>query len=237
MPDQVRAVLLDIEGTTTPVDFVYQTLFPFARRHLREFLLSGNSAAGVLEDIALLEQEHAAESRSEDSLPEWTDDALESAVEYALWLMDRDRKSTALKSIQGKIWKLGYQSGELLGVVYEDVPGAFRRWRDQGKVIAIYSSGSVLAQKLIFGHTNAGDLTQFIGYYFDTTTGAKKESASYAKIASALGFRADEVIFFSDSVAELNAAREEGLLTALMARDDKAGESDGHRVTGNFLTE
>jgi enolase-phosphatase E1 len=151
--------------------------------------------------------------------------------------MDRDRKSTALKSIQGKIWKLGYQSGELLGVVYEDVLDVFHKWRDQGRVIAIYSSGSVLAQKLIFGHTNAGDLTQFISYYFDTTTGAKKESASYAKIASALGFRVEEVVFYSDSVAEVNAAREAGMLTALVTRDGTLSESNGHRVIGNFCGE
>lgn len=237
MMAHVRAVLLDIEGTTTPVDFVYQTLFPFARRHLREFLSRNSGVAPVQSDITLLREEHARDVSSSEVPPPWSGESIESAVEYALWLMDRDRKSTALKSIQGKIWQQGYESGELQGVVYEDVPVAFGRWQDEGRKIAIYSSGSVLAQKLIFAHTNAGDLTPFISAYFDTTTGGKKESASYREIARVIGCDASGIIFYSDSLVEVNAAREAGMLTALVVRHGHAHETDGQRTVRDFLGE
>lgn len=237
MSAEVRVVLLDIEGTTTPVDFVYETLFPFARKHLREFLDREAEIESVRADIAMLRNEYERDLESADVPPLWINGSADSAVVYALWLMDRDRKSTALKSIQGKIWEQGYQNGELLGVVYEDVPSAFSRWHEHGIVIAIYSSGSVLAQKLIFAHTNAGDLTSFISGYFDTTTGAKKESASYRRIASALGFETAQVRFYSDSLAEVNAAREAGMSTALVDRDGNRSESAGHRVIGDFRGE
>jgi enolase-phosphatase E1 len=237
MPAEVRAVLLDIEGTTTPVDFVYQTLFPFARRHLREFLIRKGETADLRADIALLEEEHERDRLSTDGPPSWTEETVESVIGYALWLMDRDRKSTGLKSIQGKIWEEGYKSGELLGVVYDDVPIAFRRWKEQGREIAIYSSGSVLAQKLIFAHTNAGDLMPFIDEYFDTTTGPKKESASYDKIAAALGIAVTEVKFYSDSLTEVDAAGAAGMQTALCVREGELSEARGHRVIRDFCEE
>jgi enolase-phosphatase E1 len=140
--------------------------------------------------------------------------------------MDQDRKSSGLKSLQGKIWEHGYRSGELKSHVYPDVPPAFERWRRHGKEIAIFSSGSVLAQKLLFAHTGSGDLSRFIGNYFDTTTGAKTDAASYQRIASALALRAPAVLFLSDTVAELDAARSAGMHTALCVRPERP-ETDG----------
>jgi len=143
--------------------------------------------------------------------------------------MDRDRKSTALKSLQGKIWKAGFESGELKGTVFPDVPLAFERWAAQAK-IAIYSSGSVDAQKLFFRHSSHGDLTPLISGYFDTRTGPKLEPASYAAIAAEMGVEPDEALFFSDVVGELDAAREAGLQTRLVIREGNAPVEDarGH---------
>ena len=137
---------------------------------------------------------------------------------YVHWLMDRDRKSTGLKSLQGKIWEAGYRSGELRGQVYADVVPAFARWQEQNKQITIFSSGSVLAQKLLFSTTPAGDLTRFIRAYFDTTIGPKREAESCRRIAVALGLPPSEILFLSDVDAELDAARAAGIEIALCVR-------------------
>jgi enolase-phosphatase E1 len=159
----------------------------------------------------------------------------ERALDYLLWLMDRDRKSTALKSLQGKIWKAGFESGELKGTLFDDVPDAFRRWAAKGKV-AIYSSGSVEAQKLLFGHTNFGDLRPLIAGYFDSRTGPKMESASYVAIAKAMDVAPGEAMFFSDVVKELDAAREAGMATRLVVREGNAVVEDarGHLILASL---
>lgn len=224
-----RAILLDIEGTTTPVSFVYETLFPYARAHLRDYLAAHWDDEGVVSDIARLRSEHESDRVAGFNPPHWKGDP-DSAVAYLAWLMDEDRKSTGLKAIQGRIWEEGYRSGRLHGIVYDDVPHAFERWRDEGLVLAIFSSGSVLAQRLIFAHTNHGDLTPYLSAYFDTTTGPKREAVSYRRIAEALGLETSEVLFYSDVAAELDAAREAGMQTALCVRDGEAPGEAGHRV-------
>ncbi len=240
VPERICAILLDIEGTTTPIEFVNGTLFPFARARLGEFVRQHGLRADVREDLAALRQEHAREASATPGLPPWPGGAAgetgaDAAVAYLLWLMDRDRKSTALKSLQGKIWEAGYRSGELRGHVYSDVLPAFRRWRAQGRTIAIFSSGSVLAQKLLFAHSTAGDLTRYIGAYFDTTTGAKKDQQSYRRIAAALGQLPADVLFCSDVVGELDAARQAGLVTALCIRPGSVTPDNvPHRVVRTF---
>lgn len=223
----IRAVLLDIEGTTTPIEFVHQVLFPYARGHTHEYLHRHAADPGVRADIALLKAEHASES-AEPSLPRWdsTDD-LASAEAYVYWLMDRDRKSTGLKSLQGRIWEAGYHSGDLKGkgVVYDDVRPALVRWRKAGKSISIFSSGSVQAQRNLFANTTAGDLSTYLSRYFDTTTGPKREAASYHRIARALLRKPAEVLFVSDVVAELDAARAAGMQTALCVRGGVAPDA------------
>jgi enolase-phosphatase E1 len=218
----IRALLLDIEGTTTSVDFVYQTLFPHARRHLREYVESHYGEAALAADFEKLRQEHAADAHTSPGFPPWREDSrgsqIESVAAYVSWLMDQDRKSTGLKSLQGKIWEQGYRSGELKSHLYPDVLPAFERWRRHGKAIAIFSSGSVLAQKLLFAHTCSGDLSRFIGKYFDTTTGAKTDAASYHRIAETLALAPAAVLFLSDTAAELDAARSAGMHTALCVR-------------------
>ncbi len=222
MSNHVNCILLDIEGTTTPIDFVYQVLFPFARTHVKDYLSRHWTSAGVQEDLAGLRKEQAMDAEQGLAPPVISagseETQLESAVAYVHWLMDQDRKSTPLKSLQGKIWEEGYRSGELLSQVFADVPSAMERWHKQGKRICIYSSGSVLAQKLLFGFTVAGDLTPLISDYFDTAVGAKQEAESYRRIAAALQVPPEEILFVSDVVAELDAAQTAGLQTALSLR-------------------
>lgn len=209
-----QAILLDIEGTTTPIDFVHRTLFPFAKQHISQFVVENFDT--LTAEIAQLSLEHSTDSSY--TLPLKSDDP-DSASEYLKHLIDSDRKSTPLKSIQGKIWQAGYESGELRSVVFEDVPKAFERWTAQGKTIAIFSSGSVLAQKLIFRYSDHGDLSQYISAYFDTTTGPKREAESYRKIVAKLGSSPNEMLFVSDILEELEAAKEAGLGTVLSIRN------------------
>jgi enolase-phosphatase E1 len=178
-------ILLDIEGTTTPIGFVTETLFPYARAHLRAFL-----------------ERHGRESEAPAFLA----------------LMDRDSKAPELKELQGRIWEEGYHDGTLAGEVFEDVPLAFARWRDAGTPIAVYSSGSVLAQQWLFRTLRSGDLTPFIRWYFDTAVGGKREPASYARIAESVELPPSAITFVSDTAAELDAAWMAGMRTVLSVR-------------------
>jgi enolase-phosphatase E1 len=226
-------VLLDIEGTTTPIDFVHATLFGYARARVNAFLQQHWEEPEVRADIAGLEAEHAGES-SDPSPPPWRDDAA-AVTGYVHWLMDRDRKSTGLKSLQGKIWEEGYRSGRLRGEVYADVLPALERWRSAGVAVAIFSSGSVQAQRSLFRNSSAGDLSRFIQGYFDTTTGPKTAPESYTRIGAALGRSPSDVLFVSDVGAELDAARKAGMRTALSVRGpDSPSAAGAHPVVRSF---
>jgi enolase-phosphatase E1 len=219
---KIRALLLDIEGTTTPIDFVFKTLFPFAAEHVTAFLQKYAVKEPVHELLDELRAAHASDLANGNELALWDASSdereIQSAAAYVRWLIARDSKITPLKALQGQIWEAGYRSGELRGEVYADVPRAFERWRAQGRRIAIFSSGSVLAQRLLFGHSNAGDLRAHIEAYFDTTTGPKREAESFVRIAAALGLVAQEILFVSDVTSELDAARSAGMKTALSLR-------------------
>jgi enolase-phosphatase E1 len=197
---------------------------------VRPFLEQHAADPDVQADLARLREEYAAEARQQAGLPAW------SPVEYVYWLMDRDRKSTGLKSLQGKIWEAGYRAGELRGraEVYPDVAPALARWRAQGRDIAIFSSGSVPAQRNLFANTTAGDLTAFIRAYFDTTTGPKTAALSYQRIATALGRQAGEVLFLSDVGAELDAARQAGMQTGLCVRSRETATVPDHPIIRTF---
>ena len=200
--DGVKSVLLDIEGTTTPLDFVHDVLFSYARAHVRGFLNDNYDSEEVRADIARLREEHG----SERNPPTLNAGDIESIAVYVEWLIGRDSKSTGLKSLQGKIWRRGYLAGDLKSQVFADVPAALQRWRAQGLNISIFSSGSILAQQLLFAHTEAGDLTPSIDNYFDTKVGAKREPESYRRIAQTLNLRPNEILFISDVTDELAAA-------------------------------
>lgn len=224
----IRAILLDIEGTTTPVDFVFQTLFPYARRHARAFLEEHREDPGVRGLLDQLAGEHSRAAAGDSGVPPWEDrPAPASAAGFLCWLMERDSKITPLKALQGKIWEEGYRRGDLEGQMYGDVGPALARWHRQGKRLAIFSSGSVLAQQLIFAHSTAGDLTAYLEAYFDTATGPKREAASYLAIAKALALEPREILFVSDVPAELDAARAAGLGTAHSERPGIAPVASG----------
>jgi len=237
---RIEAILLDIEGTTTPIAFVVDLLFPYARRHLRQHLEEHATSPTYASLFDQLREEHAADQRAAEPVPPWLDATpnarLDSAASYAEWLMDRDRKSTPLKTLQGKIWEEGYQRGELVGEVFADVPQALSRWQAQGTPVSIFSSGSVLAQQLLFRHSSAGDLTPFLRWHFDTTTGKKTDSDSYRRIAAAMNMPPQAILFVSDVVAELDAARDAGLQTRLSIRPGNAPlpPAQGHAVIRTF---
>jgi len=227
-PAEIRTILLDIEGTTTPIEFVHQVLFPYARTRVHDFLTRHATDPDIRSDIALLRAEHAAEGTSSDDLA--------SAEAYIYWLMDHDSKSTGLKSLQGRIWAEGYRNGDLKGkaIVYADVPAALRRWRAAGKDIAIFSSGSIQAQRNLFANTTAGDLSVFVSDYFDTTTGPKRLASSYHRIAERLGHSPGRIQFVSDVTAELDAAREAGMRTVLCVRGSTPESSSSHARVSSF---
>ena len=216
----IRTILLDIEGTTTPIDFVFKTLFPYAAEHVEEFLRQNSSDLEIKQLIAELRSTWSGAASS--GAPVWIEstpeEKLASAAEYVRWLIARDSKITPLKTLQGKIWEQGLRSGSPKGEVYPDVAPAFARWREQGRRIAIFSSGSVLAQKLLFANSCAGDLSADLEAYFDTTTGPKRDAGSYRKIAGALEVPTPDVLFVSDVEAELDAAAEAGMRTAHSVR-------------------
>lgn len=218
----IRAIVTDIEGTTSSIDFVHQTLFPYAKKHLRAYL----KAHADRTEIQQLIDEVEAIERAELSV-EGAADVLER------WIAE-DRKLTPLKQLQGMIWAQGYAAGELKGHVYADTPDALRRWHAQGLKLYVYSSGSVEAQKLIFGHTEYGDLTPLFSGYFDTRIGAKREAESYRAILEQTGFSGAEMLFLSDVGEELDAARSAGMQTLQLIRDAKAVPFPAHPQAADF---
>ena len=213
----MKAILLDIEGTTTPIDFVHKTLFPFAKERIGKYV--EQHFAELSKQIAELVEE----SSHDESYTVPVDPTEPGSVStYLEHLIDVDRKSTPLKSIQGMVWKEGYESGELKSIVYDDVPTAFERWADEGMTLAIYSSGSVLAQKLLFGYTNHGDLTPQLSHYFDTEVGHKRDDGSYEKIANELKFEPKQILFLSDIPEELSAASAAGMDVRMVVRPGNA---------------
>lgn len=223
----IRFVLLDIEGTTTDVQFVHKVLFPYSAERLPEFVrqhahesLVQEALQGVRESVA---QE---EGRTLD------DEA--ACVQTLLGWIATDRKHTALKQLQGMIWKIGFEQGHYRGHVYDDVIRALQKWRSKGVTLGIYSSGSIQAQKLLFTYSDSGDLTPYISRYFDTRMGAKKDVDSYRRIVAELGLPPIEVLFLSDVEAELDAARLAGLLARQIVREGTTA-SDRHESFQDLL--
>ena len=230
-PPGVQAILLDVEGTTTPLAFVADTLVPYARAHLLRHVERHAGERDYATLLADLHDEHTHDREAGQPVPEWADapaTELTSAMAYLEWLTDRDRKSTTLKDLQGRVWEEGYRHGDLRGEVFTDVPEAFSRWRARGLEIGIFSSGSVLAQQLLFRHSAAGDLREHLRWHFDTTVGPKGDAESYGRIAGAMALPAQAVLFISDIVRELDAAGAAGLQTRLAIRPGNAPVQAGH---------
>ena len=229
MPVSISAdvVLLDIEGTTSSIDFVHQTMFPFARQRVASFVRAHRGSETLDHCIELL-----ANDLGHASVASWLDgDAAtneQTIIDAVTKMIDQDIKATGLKQMQGIIWKDGFHSGELVAHLYEDAAPAMKCWKAAGLDLRVYSSGSIAAQKLFFGHSVAGDLLHLFSAHYDTTTGPKKESESYRKIVADIDCDPNRIVFISDVPAELDAAKEAGLQTVLSLRPGNAPVADQH---------
>lgn len=233
--DGADVILLDIEGTTTPIDYVFGVLFPFAKAQVESFLQIHQQESEVRADLERLRQEYEADVARGLVVPAWEDNRAIAAVPYIHYLIATDRKSTGLKSLQGKIWQQGYRDATLRSQLFPDVKPALARWTAKGKRLFIFSSGSIQAQQLLFRHTEEGDLTQFLSGYFDTETGAKKEVDSYRTIAQAIGVLPAQILFISDVTAELKAAQSAGMQTLFSLRaGNRTSDGEGFPVIRSF---
>jgi enolase-phosphatase E1 len=217
------AMLLDIEGTVAPVAFVHEIMFPFARKRIPGYLNSNWSAPETrraLDLIAIDEGFASAADWFRDAGLKTDGEQRELVVNMTHALMDRDAKTTGLKFLQGLVWQSGFHSGELQAPLFADVLPMLRFWRGAGLDLYIFSSGSIAAQKLFFGHTTQGDLQDFFAGWFDTTSGSKRDPDSYSAIAAATGHPPEQICFASDVEGELDAAREAGMVTVLRAAAD-----------------
>lgn len=214
----IRAILTDIEGTTSSLSFVKDVLFPYSRERLAQFVRSHAREAQVRQILADARRESNEELNDQE------------LIERMLKWIDEDRKVTPLKALQGLIWETGYRNGELVGHVYDDAYDALRRWHDRGVRLYVFSSGSVKAQQLLFGHTAKGDLQPLFAGYFDTTIGAKRDPAAYRRIAEIIGIAPGDILFLSDITEELDAAQTAGMQTYWLVRDPTTPVRDGYRV-------
>jgi enolase-phosphatase E1 len=217
----IKAILTDIEGTTSAVSFVFEVLFPYAAKHLPEFVRQNAERAEVAEQLQAVRQDSGEPAAD-----------VERVIEILLSWIAEDRKATPLKALQGMVWEQGYQAGQLKGHVYPDAVEALKRWHREGYQLFVYSSGSIQAQRLIFGCSDAGDLSPLFSGYFDTTSGPKREARSYQTITQAIGCLPEQILFLSDIVQELDAAQEAGMATCGLVRD--GGELAGHPNVSSF---
>jgi enolase-phosphatase E1 len=218
----IEAVLTDIEGTTSSISFVKDVLFPYARERMADFVTQHQHVPEVqqaLQDVAALG----------GIAPN-----LDGCIQLLCQWIDEDRKVTPLKALQGLIWEAGYQHGDFHGHLYADAYDELNRWRALGIPLYVFSSGSVKAQKLLFGHTEYGDLTPWFEGYFDTTTGPKQEPSSYVAIAEKIGRPPERILFLSDIEGELDAAASAGLTTCQLIRDPEMEASSRHPQATRF---
>ncbi|MCB5227306.1 acireductone synthase [Alishewanella sp. 16-MA] len=215
------AIITDIEGTTTRISFVTEVLFPYARLHLAAFVRQHQQQPAVLAELTAV--------REQLQQPEAD---IEQCISALLFWLDADQKITPLKSLQGMIWQEGYQQGHFTGHLYPDAVAQLQTWQQRGIPLYIYSSGSVTAQQLLFKYSDAGDLTPLLSGYFDTRIGGKRDLASYQAILKQLQLPPAQVLFLSDVVAELDAARQAGMATVQLIREQQAASD--HPVAENF---
>lgn len=219
-----KAIVTDIEGTTSSIDFVKKVLFPFARKRLPAFIethIDNPDVLRWLEEAAREADLHAVDKGQ--------------LIDVLLAWADSDRKSTSLKALQGMIWKEGYESGAYQAHMYPEVAGCLRRWHEDGFALYVYSSGSIQAQKLFFRYSEAGDLTPLFDGYFDTETGPKREAESYRRIAESIGMQPAQILFLSDTPEELDAAAEAGMDTVQLCRSQQeCPDNATHECVSDF---
>jgi enolase-phosphatase E1 len=218
----VKAIVTDIEGTTSSLSFVKDVLFPYARERLAEFVRAHAQEPAVrreLEEVRRLGGKDLNQTEIIDQLIRW---------------IEEDKKITPLKSLQGMIWEEGYKKGAFKGHMYEDAARRLKQWKTAGIMLYVFSSGSVQAQRLLFAHTEYGDLTPLFSGYFDTRIGNKREAGSYQKIAAAIGIPPGDILFLSDIKEELDAARAADMQTGWLVRDDAPDAKAPHRQAKSF---
>ncbi len=219
----IKAILTDIEGTTTSIRFVHDVLFPYAAEHMQAYVMANQQVSEVAEQLRATADEAGLDPA----------DTATICDQLLAWIRE-DKKATPLKVLQGMIWKNGYAQGDFTGHVYQDAFDCLQAWRSNGLRLYVYSSGSVAAQKLIFGYSDFGDMTPLFSGYFDTRIGAKREVESYQAIIAELQLAADDILFLSDVPAELDAAAEAGMKVCQLVRDDSIERQDHHPVASNF---
>jgi len=223
----IKAVVVDIEGTTTPVSFVHEVLFPYARDRMADFVAAHGSELETAQALADVRAEAGREGASDAD-----------TVDILLGWIAEDRKAGPLKLIQGLIWRGGYEDGSLHGPVYDDAAACLKRWHKRGLRLFVYSSGSEEAQRLIFGYSDKGDLTPLFDGYFDTRVGAKVEAASYVAIAKAIDLPPNEILFLTDNPKEVDASLNAGMKAVRIDREtspDHWDASGAAPVAGSFL--
>lgn len=218
----IKAIVTDIEGTTSSLSFVKDVLFPYARNRLPEFVRKNQNDAEIRELLEQVRREAGAEL------------GIEELIGQLVAWMELDKKITPLKSLQGLIWQDGYRHGDFKGHVYEDAARQLKAFKESGHDLYVYSSGSVFAQKLLFSHSEYGDLTPLFSGYFDTRAGGKQEAGSYRRIAEQIGLPAERILFLSDIKEELDAARQSGFETYWLTRGRNPDPAAAHRQIGDF---
>ncbi|XP_051026463.1 enolase-phosphatase E1 [Acomys russatus] len=245
VPAEVTVILLDIEGTTTPIAFVKDILFPYIRENVKEYLQTHWAEEECQQDVSLLRKQAEEDAHLDGAVPipgasgTAVDDLqqmIQAVVDNVDWQMSHDRKTTALKQLQGHMWKAAFTAGRVKAEFFADVVPAVRRWREAGMKVYIYSSGSVEAQKLLFGHSTEGDILELIDGYFDTKIGHKVESESYRKIADSIGCSTNNILFLTDVTVEASAAEEADVHVAVVVRPGNAGLTDDEKTSYNLIT-
>lgn len=218
----IKAIVTDIEGTTSSISFVHDVLFPYARQHMEDFIRAH------VEDPDVISQLNDVRLEAGEEL------TIDGIIEQLINWIAEDKKITPLKALQGMIWEEGYRQGHFTGHIYDDAVEYLKKWHAAGISLYVFSSGSVKAQKLLFGYSDAGDLTALFKGYFDTRIGNKREAGAYQNIIRELALPANEVLFLSDIKEELDAARQAGMQTCWLVRDNEPNDSAEHMQVNNF---
>ncbi|EDW84756.1 uncharacterized protein Dwil_GK14286 [Drosophila willistoni] len=236
--NEIKVILLDIEGTTTSIGFVHHILFPYAKQNVEEYLKKewdSDEIKQIVQDLQQVPSFEVYKATLVDSSA--SSITVELITGFVRYLIDKDLKVTPLKTLQGLIWANGYESGELKGHVYDDVKEAFEHWNNSGLKLAIYSSGSVAAQKLIFGYSTSGNLLPYLSAHFDTHVGHKQEKDSYINIAKSLETNPEHILFLTDIPGEADAARAAGLQAIILQRFGNAPLTDDEKSLNKIIND
>ena len=218
----IQAILTDIEGTTSSIRFVHDVLFPYARERMAAFVRAHAEQPQVAAELDAVRREAGVALD------------LDGVIQQLIAWIDADRKSTPLKALQGRIWEEGFRNGDFTGHVYADAVRHLKQWQARGIALYVFSSGSVQAQRLLFGHSDAGDLTPLFSGFYDTRIGAKRDAPAYSAIASDIGLAPANILFLSDIEGELDAARSAGMQTLWLVRDAEPDPAAAHRQVKDF---